>query len=127
MTAHDTNTAPARAADPWSAKIAAAPWVVSSYFAEGLPYSIVRQVSSQFFTAMGVPLHEISATALYGLAWNLKLLWSPLVDRYGSARRWLLVMQAALGIAIAAVAIPVGQRDVATVARVLVVVAILAA
>jgi PAT family beta-lactamase induction signal transducer AmpG len=113
--------------EPWAAKVAAAPWVLSTYFAEGLPFSIVRQVSSQFFTAMGASLGDIGATALYGLAWNFKLLWSPLVDRYGTTRRWLLVTQALLGLVIAGIALPAGERDLGAVARVLVVVAFLAA
>ena len=43
----------------------ASPWVASTYFAEGLPYSIVHQVATQLFTAMGasldVPLGHINA------------------------------------------------------------------
>jgi PAT family beta-lactamase induction signal transducer AmpG len=106
---------------------AATPWVLSTYFAEGLPYSIVRQISSQYFTAMGASLPTIGATSLYGLAWNLKLLWSPLVDRHGTTRRWLLAAEALLGVAVVAIAWPAGQRDIGAVARALVVVAFLAA
>lgn len=104
-----------------------APWVLSLYFAEGLPFSVVRQVSSQFFTSAGASLPAIGSTSLYGLAWNLKLLWSPLVDRYGTTRRWLLLTEAALALVVAAIAWPAGARDLPMVARVLGVVAVLAA
>jgi len=109
------------------APLAAAPWVVSTYFAEGLPYSIVRSLSAEFFTSMGTRLETIGATSLYGLAWNLKLLWSPLVDRHGSLRRWLVGVQALLGLVVMAVAWRAGEGDLGGVARILVVAAFLAA
>ncbi len=118
---------PVEAAVSLGARVAAAPWVLSTYFAEGLPFSIVRQLSSEFFTSLGASPEKIGATSLYGLAWNLKLFWSPLVDRYGTLRRWLLAVQALLGVAIMAVAGPAGRGDLGGVARVLVVVAFLAA
>jgi PAT family beta-lactamase induction signal transducer AmpG len=101
--------------------------VVSTYFAEGLPFSVVRQLSSEFFTSLGASPEKIGATSLYGLAWNLKLLWSPLVDRHGTIRRWLVGVQAALGLAVLGVAWFAGQSDLGGVAQVLVVAAFLAA
>jgi PAT family beta-lactamase induction signal transducer AmpG len=105
----------------------AAPWVLSTYFAEGLPFSIVRQLASEFFTSMGTKPENIGATSLYGIAWNLKLLWSPLLDRYGSLRGWLLAVQALLGVLVMVVAWPAGDGDLAAVASLLVVAAFLAA
>jgi PAT family beta-lactamase induction signal transducer AmpG len=101
--------------------------VASTYFAEGLPFSIVRQISSQYFTAMGASLPAVGLTSLYNFAWNFKLLWSPLVDRYGTVRRWLLVTELLLGLVVAAIAWPAGLADLPAVARALVVVAFLAA
>jgi PAT family beta-lactamase induction signal transducer AmpG len=108
-------------------RLAAAPWVVSTYFAEGLPFSVVRQLSSELFTSMGTRPETIGATSLYNLAWNLKLLWSPLLDRYGSLRRWLLGAQAALGLVVIGVAWRAGEGDLGGVAKLLVVAAFLAA
>jgi PAT family beta-lactamase induction signal transducer AmpG len=105
----------------------AAPWVLSTYFAEGLPFSIVRQLASEFFTSMGTKPENIGATSLYGIAWNLKLLWSPLLDRHGSLRGWLLAMQALLGALVMVIAWPAGEGDLGTVAKLLVVAAVLAA
>jgi PAT family beta-lactamase induction signal transducer AmpG len=107
--------------------LASSGWVASTYFAQGLPYSIVHQVASQFFTALGVPLSQIGLTSLYGLAWNLKFAWSPLVDRTSTPRRWVVGMQLALGLAVLGLAWPAGRGDVGAVAWGLVVLAVLAA
>lgn len=103
------------------------PWVASTYFAEGLPYSIVHQVSMELFTSMGASAQVVGLTALYGLPWNLKFLWGPLMDRYGTLRRWAIALEMALGIAIALIAWPAQQHDLSAAARVLLVVAVLAA
>ena len=95
-------------------KLAAAPWVVSTYFAEGLPFSIVRQMSGELFTALGTSLGAVGLTSLYGFAWNLKFLWSPLVDRFGTARRWLVAAQVLLGVLVLAMAWPASRGDIRT-------------
>ena len=105
----------------------AIPWVLTTYFAEGLPYSLVHQVAAQFFTAVGASMEVVGLTSLYGLAWNLKFLWSPLVDRFGTHRRWLLGCQVVLAFLIALVAWPAGLGSVGTVARLFVAVAFVAA
>ncbi|MDC0683610.1 MFS transporter [Sorangium atrum] len=71
-------------------------WISSTYFAEGLPYAIAHKVAGEFFTAAGASLEIIGLTSLYGLPWNLKFLWSPLVDLHGSPRRWLVGAEIAL-------------------------------
>ena len=122
-----TSPRPEGGAPSFAQRLAAAPWVVSTYFAEGLPYSVVRSLSSEFFTSFGVSPRKIGATSLYGVAWNLKFLWSPFVERYGSLRRWLLVLQALIGLLVMGVAWPAGRGDLSGVARLLVVGAFLAA
>lgn len=88
---------------------AAVPWVLSTYFAEGLPYSIAHKVASEFFTAAGASLQVIGLTSFFGIPWNLKFLWSPLVDMVGTPRRWLLLTQLAVGLATAALAWPAAR------------------
>lgn len=105
----------------------AAPWVATSYFAEGLPFSIVHQLATQLFTAFGASLEATGLTSLYGLAWNLKFAWSPVVDRTSTTRRWIVGMELALGGLLLALAMPAADGDLGTVARILVPVAILAA
>ncbi|MCP4151436.1 MAG: AmpG family muropeptide MFS transporter, partial [bacterium] len=65
-------------------------WAFSTYFAEGFPYSIVRQISSVFFKDNGASLQAIGLTSLYGLPWTLKFLWAPFVDEFSTKRNWLL-------------------------------------
>ncbi len=72
-------------------------WVLSTYFAEGFPYSLVHQViAQQYFTDRGMPFEALGMTALLHLPWNAKFLWSPLVDRIATAKRWLVGVQFAL-------------------------------
>ncbi|MFA7383912.1 MAG: MFS transporter [Desulfurivibrionaceae bacterium] len=68
-------------------------WTFTTYFCEGLPYSIIRTVSAVFFRDNGVSLESIGLTSLFGLPWALKFFWAPQVDRYGTKRQWLLLMQ----------------------------------
>jgi PAT family beta-lactamase induction signal transducer AmpG len=77
-------------------------WVVTTYFAEGFPYSLVRQISTVFFKDAGASLQAIGLTSLYGLPWTLKFLWGPLVDTYATKRRWLVAAELVLtGLAVA--------------------------
>ena len=103
------------------------PWTLSTYFAEGLPYSIVHQVSAEYFTALGASLAAIGYTSFYGLAWNLKFMWSPLVERYGTLRRWIVAMEIGLAVALGAIALRANQGDVPFVALALVLVSFLGA
>ncbi|MFA6380749.1 MFS transporter [Acidithiobacillus sp.] len=72
-------------------------WISSTYYAEGLPYSLVQQVSVQFFTYAGASLQVIGLLSFFGLPWNLKLFWSPLIDLFADKKRWLVVMEIVLG------------------------------
>lgn len=123
----DPQSPPGEQAPSLLRRLSAAPWVASSYFAEGLPYSIVRQISAQYFTAMGTSLSAVGNTSLLGLAWNAKLLWAPLIDRLGTRRRWLWVLQALLGILVMAMAAPAQEKDVGAMWRMLVAAAFLSA
>ncbi|MHB1494929.1 MAG: MFS transporter [Acidithiobacillus sp.] len=72
-------------------------WIASTYYAEGLPYSLVQLVSVQFFTYAGAGLQIIGLLSFLGLPWNLKLFWSPLIDLFANKKRWLVVMEVVLG------------------------------
>lgn len=74
-------------------------WIAGLYFAEGLPFGIAKEVWPVYFRIHGVSLTDIGLMSLVGLPWTLKVLWSPLVDRYGERSRWIggcLVTLAAL-------------------------------
>jgi len=75
------------------------PWVFTLYFAEGFPYSLVRQISTVYFKDFGASLQAVGLTSLYGLPWVLKFSWAPLADAFSTKRRWLLWMEGALVLA----------------------------
>jgi len=68
-------------------------WAFTTYFAEGLPYTIIRMVSSVFFRDMRVSLEAIGLTSLFGIPWVIKFLWGPVIDQFGTKRKWILIMQ----------------------------------
>ncbi len=107
--------------------LGAVPWVATTYYGEGLPYSIVHQVSAELFTAFGASLAAVGYTSLYGLAWNFKFLWSPTVDVVGQKRSWVAATQIALAVALFALAMPAQHGDLPTVAWGLIAVSVLAA
>ncbi|MBL8303406.1 MAG: MFS transporter, partial [Ideonella sp.] len=80
-------------------------WIPSLYLLEGLPYAAVMSLSVVMYKNLGVSNTEIALyTSWLYLPWVLKALWSPLVDLVGTPRRWVLVLQFVLGIALALVA-----------------------
>jgi PAT family beta-lactamase induction signal transducer AmpG len=75
------------------------------YVIEGYPMGVFRDVWPVYFRTHGVPLATIGALSGLSLAWSLKALWSPLVDRFGERRRWIagpLLVMCAAGLAMAA-------------------------
>jgi MFS transporter, PAT family, beta-lactamase induction signal transducer AmpG len=68
-------------------------WVFSTYLAEGLPYSIIRILSSVFFTDIGSKERYIGYLNFLGIPWNLKFLWAPLLDILGKKRTWMIAVQ----------------------------------
>ncbi len=73
-------------------------WVNTTYFAEGLPYMVVRILSSLYFTQLGVRELYLGYLNYFGLPWNLKFLWAPLVDGWWTKRRWQVVIQLVLAL-----------------------------
>ena len=100
-----------------------APWVASTYFAEGLPYSLVHQVAAELFTALGASLQSIGLISLFGLAWNGKFAWSPLVERFGSTRRWLVATEVIIGLLVLCLALPAQAADLRTASVLLAIIA----
>lgn len=84
-------------------------WVPSLYFTQGIPYVVVMTVAVIMFKRLGVGNKEIALyTSWLYLPYAIKPLWSPLVQRLGTRRRWVLLMQLLVGagLACAALAIP---------------------
>ena len=64
-------------------------WIAVLYFAEGLPFGIAYDVWPVFFRVHGVSLREIGLMSLLSLPWTWKMLWAPMVDRYGTRQQWI--------------------------------------
>jgi PAT family beta-lactamase induction signal transducer AmpG len=80
-------------------------WTVSSYFAEGFPYSVVNNLADLFFTEQKATLQQIGLTSMFHLPWNLKFLVGPFVDAYATKRRWLIGLEVLLTMALVALAV----------------------
>ena len=69
-------------------------WVPTLYFAEGLPYFIVNNISALIFVKMGMGNAEMALhTSLLYLPWLIKPFWSPFVDILKTKRWWVVVME----------------------------------
>ena len=65
-------------------------WTSTSYFGEGLPWSFLHQMATEFLTQIRASNTQISSTSLLHLAVTFKFLWSPLVDLFGRLRTWII-------------------------------------
>ena len=75
-------------------------WVPTLYFAQGIPYFIVNNISVLMFTKMGVPNGEMALfTSLLYLPRSFKPFWSPFVDIIKTKRWWTITMQILMSIA----------------------------
>lgn len=80
-------------------------WIPTLYFAEGIPYFIVNNISVIMFTNMGMSKGDMAMfTSLLYLPWVIKPLWSPFVDIIRTKRWWITAMQVLMSVAFAAVA-----------------------
>jgi PAT family beta-lactamase induction signal transducer AmpG len=76
-------------------------WFVALvYVIEGFPMGVYADVWPVYFRRQGVSLTELGLLGGLSIAWSAKVLWSPLVDRYGERQHWiggaLIVMAVAL-------------------------------
>ena len=77
---------------PWA-------WVPTLYFAQGIPYFIVNNISVLMFAKMGVPNGQMALyTSLLYLPWAIKPFWSPFVDIIKTKRWWTVTMQIVMAI-----------------------------
>jgi PAT family beta-lactamase induction signal transducer AmpG len=74
------------------------------YFIQGAPSGILWEVLPVFFRVNGVSLRAIGGLRLLELPYSLKVFWSPLVQRYGDRRIWVLTCM--VGIAGILLALP---------------------
>ena len=79
-------------------------WTSTTYFGEGLPWSFLHQMGTEFLTAIGASKTAIGSTSLLHLAVTFKFAWSPALDLFGKRRTWLWVLQLVLGLGMFVVA-----------------------
>ena len=80
-------------------------WIPTLYFAEGIPYFIVNNISVIMFTNMGMSKGQMAwYTSLLYLPWVIKPLWSPFVDIIKTKRWWVVAMQIIMSAAFAMLA-----------------------
>jgi len=85
------------------------PWVASTYFAEGLPYMMVRYLAGVYLTDIGVKELYLGFLNFLALPWNFKFVWAPAVDLAGTKRGWLLKVEALLVVLIALMGVAVAS------------------
>ncbi|WP_151981480.1 MFS transporter [Acinetobacter guerrae] len=70
----------------------------SLYWAQGLPVGFMTHALPVILRSQGVSLAQIGGFGLLMLPWSIKILWAPLVDRFGYSkighyRSWILPTQ----------------------------------
>ncbi len=73
-------------------------WIAVIAFASGFPFGLVNETVPIYLRTQGTSLSDIGRLSRLGLAWSLKWLWAPLVDRIGSRRYWIAACLAGLAI-----------------------------
>jgi PAT family beta-lactamase induction signal transducer AmpG len=76
-------------------------FIPTLYVAEGLPYAIVNMMSLVLFKNLGLDNSSLGVyTTLLSIPWSIKFLWAPLVDKLPTRKRWIVVAQVVLALAI---------------------------
>jgi PAT family beta-lactamase induction signal transducer AmpG len=65
-------------------------WIAALAFASGFPFGLINETVPIYLRTHGASLVDIGRLAKLSLPWSLKWLWAPLVDRYGTRRRWIV-------------------------------------
>jgi PAT family beta-lactamase induction signal transducer AmpG len=94
-------------------------------FSAGLPFMLVFQTLSAWLRQEGIQRATIGMLAWVGLAYSIKFLWAPIVDRFrlpvlhallGRRRSWMLLAQAGIALGLASLAHADPSASVQTVA-----------
>jgi PAT family beta-lactamase induction signal transducer AmpG len=70
------------------------------YFIQGAPLGILWEVLPVYLRLQGISLAAIGGLRLLELPYSLKVLWSPLVHRYGDRRVWICGCIAGIALAV---------------------------
>lgn len=100
--------------------------------ASGLPYNLTDATLQAWLKDSGISNTTIGVLSLVGLAYTLKPLWAPLLDRYvspflGRRRGWIVIFQGALAVTLTWMAYHGPEGGLTSLALVALVVAVLSA
>ncbi len=94
-------------------------WIPTVYFAMGLPFVVIAQVSALMYKDLGITDTQIAFwTSLILLPWTLKPLWSPILEMFKTKKHFVVATQLFTGImfVLAALALPLPNFFTYTVA-----------
>ena len=98
-------------------KISPLAWIPTLYFAQGIPYFIVNNISVLMLAKMGVPNGKMALfTSLLYLPWMIKPIWSPFIDILKTKRWWIISMQIIMSAAFILLTLTIPHPDAATIA-----------
>ncbi len=83
-----------------------AAWVPTLYFAEGIPFFAISLIAGILYKRLGLGNDTIAFyTSWLLLPWSLKPLWSPLLEMFKTKKFFVVLLQFAGGVSLAAVAL----------------------
>lgn len=79
-------------------------WVAAIAFSSGFPFGFFNELVPVYLRSRGTSLELIGLAWWASLPWALKFLWAPLVDRFGSRKRWIVACQVGIAAVLAGLA-----------------------
>lgn len=78
--------------------------LLALYVAQGLPNGFFTQALPVLLRERGLSLEGIGLASALNVPWTLKAIWAPLVERTGTPRAWILILQALTAVALLTIA-----------------------
>ena len=101
-----------------------ATWILSAYFAMGLPFIVIAQASALMYKNMGISDTQITFwTTWIMLPWTIKFLWSPVLEMYKTKKHFVVLAQfiTAFSFAMVALALPMSNFFTYTIALLIII------
>ena len=101
-------------------------------FASGLPFNLSQGTLQAWLATLDVDLKTIGWLTLVGVPYTFKFLWAPLLDRFvppflGRRRGWIVLFQAAIAVATAALGLTAAREAIYALASLALLLAFLSA
>ena len=86
-------------------------WIPTLYFASGLPYHTITNLSDYIYKEMGISNADITFyTGILLLPWTLKPFWSPFIEMWRTRRWWIVSTQLLLALCFIAIAFALSTK-----------------